>query len=209
MSQELGKMEKPEVNSFKQNRRLIQVPLIYSGKDSPADYLVLYEKFWQQVGEQIVKLENRLGSVTRIYHETASAGGEEGLKMLEALNPKSYGIVRERCKGDVKLDCIEDVELLEEVMDWERCLLMGFLGEKVVRKVYGFYNETSRKRCEHISRTIDQTLKEGDVALLFIREGHMVQFPQDVDVFSVAPPALDEIQRWVRERAASKEKDQG
>jgi hypothetical protein len=43
--------------------------------------------------------------------------------------------------------------------------------------------------------------------LLFIREGHLVQFPPDIDVFSVAPPALDEIHRWARDRAAKREKD--
>jgi hypothetical protein len=46
------------------------------------------------------------------------------------------------------------------------------------------------------------------VALLFIREGHLVQFPRDIDVFSVAPPALDEIHRWARDRAAQREKGQ-
>jgi hypothetical protein len=46
------------------------------------------------------------------------------------------------------------------------------------------------------------------VALLFIREGHLVQFPQDIEVFMVAPPALDEIHRWARDRAAKREQEQ-
>jgi hypothetical protein len=33
----------------------------------------------------------------------------------------------------------------------------------------------------------------------------MIQFPKDVEVFSVAPPALDEIHRWLRSRATLKE----
>jgi hypothetical protein len=32
-----------------------------------------------------------------------------------------------------------------------------------------------------------------------------VQFPQDIEVFSVAPPALDEIHRWLRDRTSAKE----
>ena len=51
---------------------------------------------------------------------------------------------------------------------------------------------------------IDETLKDGDVAVLFIREGHSVQFPRDIDVFSVAPPALDEIHRWIRDHMSSR-----
>lgn len=209
MSQELGKMEKPEVSSFKQSRKLIQVPLIYSGKDSPADYLELFNKYWLQAGEQITKLENSLGSVTVIFHETLSPGDDEGLKVLEGLNPKGHGIISEKCKGGVRLGCIEDNELLEEVMDWERCIIMGFLSEKVAKRVYEFYTEASRRRYEHMGEVIRQEIKEGDVALLFIREGHMIQFPADIDVFSVAPPALDEIRRWARERASKKERGPG
>jgi hypothetical protein len=208
MSQELGKVEKPEVGSFKHDRKVLQVPLIYAGKDSPADYLELFEKYWQQVAEMVAKLENKLGSITVVYHETVNTEGQEGLSMLETLNVKSHGITAERCSKGSVLKCIEDTGLLEEVMDWERCLMMGFLSDKVAKKIYDAFSESSRKRYQHISKTIDETLKAGDVALLFIREGHMVQFPQDIDVFSVAPPALDEIHRWARDRAAKREKEQ-
>jgi len=50
-------------------------------------------------------------------------------------------------------------------------------------------------------------LKADETAILFIREGHAVQFPQDIEVFSVAPPALDEIRRWLRDRTAAKESE--
>jgi hypothetical protein len=68
-----------------------------------------------------------------------------------------------------------------------------------------FYIEASRKRYEHISKRIDETLKANEIAILFIREGHLVQFPEDVEVFSVSPPTLDEIRRWLRDRASAKE----
>lgn len=207
MSQELGKVEKPEVGSFKHNRKILQVPLIYAGKDSPIEYVELFDKYWQQVNEIVNKLENSLGTVTVIYHETVNTDGEEGLKLLEQLNPKSHELICNRCKDGDKLKCIEDTKLLEEVMDWERCLMIGFLSDKVATKVYEFFGEASRKRYQYISKAIDETLKDGDVALLFIREGHLVQFPKDVDVFSVAPPALDEIDRWAWDRGARKEKE--
>lgn len=208
MSEELGKVEKPEVSSFKQNRKLLQVSLIYAGKDSPAEYLQLFDKYWQQVDEMIAKLEAKLGSATAILHETLHVGGEEGLKTLEKLSPKSYGIISSRNIKEESLKCIEETSLLEEVMDWERCMMIGFLSEKVAKTVYEGFSEASRKRYQHLSKAVDDTLKDGDVALLFIREGHMVQFPHDVDVFSVAPPALDEIHRWARDRISKQEKNQ-
>ena len=208
MAQELGKVEKPEVSSFKDSRKILQVPLIYAGKNSPADYHDLYEKYWQQVNEMVVKLESKLGRVTLVYHETVDADGEEGLKMMAGLNPQSHGMVNDRCKESGSLRCIEVSELLEEVMDWERCIMVGLMSEKVAKQVYDAYGEASRKRYQFISKTIDETLKPGDVALLFIREGHLVQFPSDIEVFMVAPPALDEIHRWARDRAAKREQGQ-
>ena len=208
MAQELGKVEKPEVSSFKDSRKILQVPLIYAGKNSPADYHDLYEKYWQQVNEMVVKLEGKLGRVTLVYHETVDVEGEEGLKMLAGLNPQSHVMVNDRCKESGSLRCIEVSELLEEVMDWERCIMVGLMSEKVAKQVYDAYGEASRKRYQFISKTIDETLKPGDVALLFIREGHLVQFPSDIEVFMVAPPALDEIHRWARDRAAKREQGQ-
>jgi len=208
MAEELGKVEKPEVSSFKESRKILQVPLIYAGKNSPVEYLELYEKYWQQVNEMVVKLESKLGRVTLIYHETVNEDGEGGLKMLEELHPKSHGIVKDRCKESGSLKCIEVSELLEEVMDWERCIMVGLMSEKVAKQVYEAYGEASRKRYQFISKTIDETLKPDDVALLFIREGHLVQFPSDIEVFMIAPPALDEIHRWARDRAAKREKEQ-
>ena len=36
----------------------------------------------------------------------------------------------------------------------------------------------------------------------------MVQFPGDIEVFSVAPPALDEIHRWQRNRQTTEKKEE-
>lgn len=208
MSQELGKMEKPEVSSFKHNRKILQIPLVYSGKDSPPDYAELFEKYWQQVNEMIAKLEGKLGSVSVILHESITDSGEEGFKVIRELNPKSHAICEAKSKTGGRLLTFEDPMLLTDVMDWERCLMIGFLSENVARKVYESFSEASKLRYQHISKTIDGTLQDGDVALLFIREGHSVQFPSDVDVFMVAPPALDEIHRWARERKAKRDKEE-
>ena len=35
--------------------------------------------------------------------------------------------------------------------------------------------------------------------MLFIREDHGVQFPSDVQIFYVAPPALDRLKRWIED----------
>jgi len=200
MAEELGKIEKPEVEGFKQKRKLFLVPLLYAGKDAPADYMEKYEVYWGQVTHQIENLELKVGTVTRIYHESISIGDDQGLQILEKLNPQSCHIARQKCQNNAHLETVEDRDLAEESMDWERCLLIGFVSEKVARKVSEFYIEAHKRRYEHISKKIDETLKPNETAILFIREGHSVQFPTDIEVFSVAPPALDEIHRWLRNR---------
>ena len=85
-------------------------------------------------------------------------------------------------------------------MDWSKCLFVGLQNQKVFTKVYEYYTETQTKRNENVAQQIDDTLKSGEAGILFFREGHQVQFPSDIQVFYIAPPALDEIQRWLRER---------
>ena len=46
-----------------------------------------------------------------------------------------------------------------------------------------------------------ETLKDDEAGLLFIREEHSVQFPGDIEVFSIFPPTLNEIHRWLRDQA--------
>ena len=204
MAEELGKIEKPEAGQFRNKRRLYLVPLLYSWQDAPAEYTEKYNLYWQQVKEHVANLESKIGKVNRIYHESVTIAGEEGLKILEKLNPASSQVAQEKCHCGAQFEMIEDKELVEESMDWERHLLMGFLSEKVANIVSQFFSEALRKRYEHIAKRINETLKENEVALLIIREEHMVQFPSDIEVFIVAPPVLDEIHRWLRDRRTEK-----
>jgi len=91
-------------------------------------------------------------------------------------------------------------------MDWERHLLIGFISQKVARIVSDFFNEASKKRYDFIIDKINETLKPKESALLFIREGHTIQFPGDIEVFTISPPALDDIYRWLRERSAAEDR---
>jgi hypothetical protein len=208
MTEELGKIERPPVESFSEERKLYLVPLLYAGKDAPQEYLEKYELYWQQVEEQIANQESKIGTVRRIYHESLSVGGEEGLKALEQLNPRSYKLATERTQAGATLEATEEAELANECMDWERFLLFGFISRSAAEKVSELYRESATKRYEHIARRIDETLKADEVAILFIREGHHVQFPQNIDVFMVAPPALDAIHRWLRERPVEKKEEE-
>ena len=96
--------------------------------------------------------------------------------------------------------------------------MLGFVSDKVASRVTEFYVEAARKRNEFMAKKISETLKNDEAGLLFIKEEHSVQFHSDIEVFSIFPPALDEIHRWLRDQASlvvtktaeeSKEKTEG
>jgi len=200
MSEELGRIEKPLIESLKEGRKLYFVPLVYCGAESPADYIEKYNKYWGQVEEQMSDLELKLGKVNRIYHELIPIGSEDGSRALKELNDKSYQIIKARLDKGARLEVIEESDLLMEFMDWNRCLAVGLQNQKVFTTVYKSYTEASEKRNKYISSQISETLKEEEIGVLFMQEGHQVQFPPDIQVFYIAPPALDEINRWFRDR---------
>ena len=197
MTEELGKIDKPEASQFREKRKLYIVPLLFSSEDAPAEYVEKFNLYWQQVREQVANLESKMGKVNKVYHESITLAGEDGLKVLEKMNPSSYQIVRDNCQDGAQLEPTEDAELAEESMDWERHFLMGFVSQKVARIVSNFFTEASQKRYAHIAKRINETLKGNETAILFVREGHREQFPQGIEVFSVVPPVLDDIHRWL------------
>ncbi|HTY81725.1 MAG TPA: hypothetical protein VMB24_02995 [Dehalococcoidales bacterium] len=200
MAEELGKIQKPTVESFKKGRKLLFVPLLFESP-SPADgYTDKFNHYWEQAEKQIEELVTKLGAVARVYHELVGESGETGSKAIEELNKKSHKIVSDFLKKKAELEALEDTDLLTEFMDWNRCLLIGLQNPNVITKVYDAYAETAKKRNEKISKKIDETLKPDEIGILLMRENHQVQFPKDIQIIYIAPPALDEIKRWIRDR---------
>jgi hypothetical protein len=200
MTGELGKIDKPPVEGFKQGRKLFFVPLIFGSPEPLEGYVDKYNRYWEQVEKQLADLVTKLGEVKRIFHELIAEPGEAGNKVAGELNEKSHKIVQSCLEKKAQMEALEDSDMLMEFMDWNRCLLIGLQNPKVVSKVYEAYLEAAKKRNEYIARKINETLKTDEIGLLFMRENHQVQFPPDIQVFYVAPPALDEIKRWLRER---------
>ncbi len=200
MTQELGKIEKPPVESFKKGRKIFFVPVIYRTEGLPKDYLEKFNRYWEEVETQIAELSAKLGEINKIYHELISSSGKDGMAILKELNKAGHKIVKNCIDKKASLEALEDNDLLTEYMDWSRCLLAGLQNPNVVTKVYDAYVAVSKKRNEAMTKKIDETLKEHEIGLVLMREGHQVQFPSDIQVIYVSPPALDDIKRWLRDR---------
>jgi len=190
--------EKSQPKHF--GRKLYLVPFVFALRDGPPGYAEKVEAYWAEVGNHVRSLEARFGKIGKVYHESVPLGGEEGLKLVEQLNEKAHKMLRRKCQQGAEFVALEDSALFEQTMDWRRCLAV-LLNGPVLRKVSELYQAASRKRYELMAKRIDETLKDEEAGVLIIGEDHAVQFPSDIQVFYVAPPALDELYRLLRENA--------
>ena len=200
MTNPLGQFEKPEAEPYQRQRKLFLVPNfpIMPGVYEELDPLL--DKYWSEVRDHLNNLERSLGPVSHVYHEMVFEEGDDGLSFVEQMNPKGHSFIQALCQSTAKMEMTEDRALVEESSDWQRCLSIGLASEKVSKLAVDSYREATQKRWEHIAARIDETLVDQEAGALFIREDHSVQFPEGVQVFYVAPPALNALKQWLDEQ---------
>ena len=197
MTTPLTQMPKPEAEQYSGKRKIFLVPNFMIGPEGPDEFLQLLDGYWSEIRDHINNLERSLGTITHVYHEMVSESSDEGMKFVEMFNPKGCSFIRTLCNSGAQLEATENNALLAENSDWQRCMSMGLASEKVRKIALDGYNETTNLRWDHISACLDKTLKQGETGVIFIREGHRIQFPEDIQVFYVAPPSLDGLKRWL------------
>jgi hypothetical protein len=197
MTQRITQMPKPDAEQYTGDRKLFLVPNFMIPPNAPQEGQDLLETYWSEVRTHIENLERSLGKVAHVYHEIVYADGDEGLSMVQEVNPKGGAFIMALCQSDAKLEAVEDRAMVEESTDWQRCLGVGLMSQKVVSVALDGFQEATNGRFEHIAKKIDETLAESETSVLFIGEGHKVQFPSDIRVFYVAPPSLDALKRWL------------
>ena len=185
-------------------RKLYLVPLVLEIQDGPEGYAEKVAAYWREVGDHVSKLEANFGPVCKIYHESLIASGDEGLEILKHSNPQAHRMIDRKVKKGATLVSIEEAELLRETYDWGRCLAI-VSSAKVLRQVSAAYQEASRKRSHQMAEALDRDLQDEEIALTILGQDHAIQFPNDIQVFYISPPSLDEIRRWLREQAEKHE----
>ena len=202
MSQELGRVERPSSEAFRGKRKLLLVPRVYPPPVDEAEGNAIVERYWNQVHAQVASLESGLGLVRHVYHESVTDGGEEALARMESVDGQCHAFIAARCAVGASYEATEDAEALLDTLDLQGCLMLPFAGARVPAMLREWLADGTRRRYEYVAQRIDETLGEDEVGVLFINERHQVQFPEGVEVFFVAPPALDEYRRWLNGWAA-------
>ena len=199
MAQEIGRISRPAAEQYQGRRKLLLVPLVYGPPAGEPEGVTVLQEYWDQMQAQVTSLESALGGLRHIYHESVPAGGQEGLDHLERVDERSHRFVKAKCESGATLEATEDGGLLAEILDLQRCLMLPLISGKVAQQLQYWFTESSRGRYEHISKQIDATLGDNETGLLLVSERHQIQFPADIEVFYVSPPALDEFRRWLQE----------
>ena len=215
-AQELGRVERPPADRFQGKRRLLLVPLMMAPPpdltERDSEPRAIYDRYWDQVRTQVDALASAMGGLHRIYHESMMESGEAGMAYLEMADPNAYALAQVRYLAGATLEATEDINLISESLDLQRCLMLPLTNEGVATRLQQWLAESARSRYDYIAGQIDQTLQPDETGLLLIGERHQVQFPADMEVFYVAPPALDEYLRWLQNWAAQQravEEDMG
>ena len=204
---ELGQIQRPLADEFSGKRKLYCVANIYPVEEAENDYHELVRKYWDEVAQQIEKVE-AAGKVQKIFCEIIYQQGDEALNILGTINERMLQIIKKKLKEGSTLIPLENKEILGPYTDWSNCLRVVFTKE-VFSKIVEFYKEFSEKRLQHFMSVIDSNLAEAEAGLLFMKDEDRskLQFPKDIEVFLITPPSYDDIIRWFREKLVSKSKE--
>ncbi len=193
----LGRLMKPDAADMLNKRKVYIALLIPYSPGAPEGFDERYQAYWNAVDRQVAALESRTGPAKHIFVEGVVRGGQAGLNMLERSNKSAADVAAARLKSGAVFESFEDEELFGQVVDWGRCLQMGFISRTVATLAQQSFRAASESRQKHLQSKVNDSLKQMEAALLLVSSNDSVQLPSDVERFLVSPPELDELERWV------------
>ncbi len=201
---ELGQIDKPNVEDFIGKKKLYCVANIYTIEDAPDDFKELVNRYWDEVVQQIEKIETA-GKVKKIFCEIIYEEGDKAFEILATMNERLPQIIKKKLDEGGTIIPLENKEILGPYTDWGNCLRVVFTRE-VFNKVLEFYTEFAEKRLQNIMNLVESNLSAAEAGLLIMKDEDRVklQFPKDIEVFLVVPPTYNDIIRWFRGRMIQK-----
>ena len=131
--------------------------------------------FWRSIADYLGQIE--AGHI-KIYQDGLPGGGELGRKIVEEgarRGSKNYEIILDLAKRGAEIMKTEDASLLKE--EYERLNLLAEAGKSAgcsgSQGGYGLRKDSlTNRRDRFIARTINETLAEGELGILFIGAYH-------------------------------------
>ena len=179
-------------------RNVFIVPFIQPSPQAPDGFEERFNAYWEAADQQVSALEARAGVVKRIFTEGVIGKGDDALLMLEQTNRKAWQLVKSRVDAGARFDEYEDAELFGEVVDWGRCMSVGFVTQGVAGAVSASYQDAAMRRQRHLDQRLSEGLQPGESTLILSGTTDL-SLPDGVEKFLVSPPELDALERWIRQ----------
>ena len=196
---ELGKISKPSVDRFKNKKRLIYVPVFFVPPQiSEIKENNPFKDYWAEIADNINKLELSLGKIDIIFHEMNTKSKEDGLNIIENLNPDGIDFIKVLHNSGSKISDFENEELITELMDWQRASSSGIMSTKAREIISKEYNETNSQRNKNLLNKISEELNIGSNGILFMREDHGLQFDNETEVFYVSYNKISKVHEGLK-----------
>ena len=190
----LGSTGKTDPSKFDGKKKLFLVPLIPMASLVLEKDKDLFDRHWNEITQQVDNLEVGLGSVRHVFHEMVHEEGDKGMELLRSVSPGSAMVVDKLVKSGANLESLEDPDIL-----------IGLVSKKVFELASGNLQDLSEKRNLSISEAVSNKIDAVNTGILFISEGHTVQFPSDIQVFYVSPPSSNQLKAAVNELLSSEQ----
>tara|TARA_A100001037_G_scaffold97713_1_gene89103 strand:+ start:232 stop:909 length:678 start_codon:yes stop_codon:yes gene_type:complete len=197
MSEELGKISKPQADNVQLKRKLYLVQNIQNYFPGNKDFENLLLEYWNSISDQLDSLEKTAGTINYIYIEGMYQEYDVASKLLNENNKWCLNTIDSRIKSGSNYKKIEDENNYKELIDWTRIAQLGFVSENAKEVTEKNYTNIITERSKIIHDELNG-LNEGEAALFIISSGSH-KFPDDMEIFNVIPPSLDKMNRWITE----------
>ena len=197
MSEEIGKISKPQADNVQLKRKLYLVQNIQNYFPGNKDFENLLLEYWNSISDQLDNLEKTAGTINYIYIEGMYQEYDVASKLLNENNKWCLNTIDSRIKSGSNYKKIEDENNYKELIDWTRIAQLGFVSENAKEVTEKNYTNVITERSKIIHDELNG-LNEGEAALFIISSGSH-KFPDDMEIFNVIPPSLDKMNRWITE----------
>ena len=201
MSEELGKISKPQAEGVQLKKKLYLVQNIQNYFPGNKDFESLLKEYWDSISDQLDNLEKTAGNINFIYIEGMYQEYDVASKLLNDNNKWCLSTIESRVKSGSNYKKIEDENNYKQLIDWTRIAQLGFVSENAKEVTEENYKKIITERSTIIHDELNG-IKEGEAALFIISSGSH-KFPEDMEIFNVIPPSLDKMNRWITENQNS------
>tara|TARA_B100000579_G_scaffold199256_1_gene162944 strand:+ start:6781 stop:7503 length:723 start_codon:yes stop_codon:yes gene_type:complete len=204
MSDEIGKIQKPSSKDIIGKRKAFICVLLQAPPEASKELHDLIQKYWVAIDTNITNLEEKTGAVKRIFIEGIPGKGEDVSISLKEASLGAWNILQERLSSGAQFEEFENLEILQKVIDWSKCLNVGLSNRSVAEKISEELKKESESRINYINNSIDKNLKDGESCIIFTGNQE-IELPEGVEKFIISPPELDTVAQWVKNAQAAME----